>query len=115
MLHGDDDASTSHPRLSGSTFILPGKSFRPFAFERSLTRPDVIHSFIGCSQSSPSCPGAPDVSVWDLVRSMSQLGAALLSPLSSTFGDSVRRRAGSSGGFGGSGELLDLFAGRSRH
>ena len=62
MLHGADDASALHPRLPGLTFILPGKSSRPFVFDHLLMRPDVVHSFISHFQLSPSRPGTPDVS-----------------------------------------------------
>ena len=101
------DTSALCPGSPGSTFILPGKYFRPFVFELSLTRPDVIRSFIGRFLSSPSRPGAPDVTAWALVHSTSQLEAALLSPSSLMLGDLGRHCVGSSGGFGGSGESLD--------
>ena len=115
MLHGADDASASHPGSPGSTFVLPGKSFRPFVFELSLTCPDMVCSFIDHFLSCLSHPGAPDVSIWALVHSMSQLEAALLFPLSSTLGDLVCHCTGLSGGLGGSGESYDSFVSHSQH
>ena len=75
----------------------------------------MVRSFIGRFLSSPSCPGTSDATAWALVHSMSQLEAAFLSPLSLMLGDSVGHGVGLSGGFGGSGESLDLFVGRSQH
>ena len=115
MLHGTANTSTSHPRSPGSTFVLPGKSSRPFAFECSLTCPDVVRGFISHFLSSPLHPGASNVSPWALVHSTSQLVATLLSASSLTLGDSVCHCVGLSGGFGSSGKSLDLFASHPQH
>jgi hypothetical protein len=103
------DTSASSPGSSGSTRVLPGEYFRPFGFERLLTRTDMSSSFIGRFRSSWSRPGAPDASASPLTRSTSQLEAAHLSPLSSTLGDWVRRCAGLSDAVG---ELFDSRSGR---
>ena len=69
---------------------------------------DVFSGFIGCFSSSSLRPGAPDTSTSPSTGSMSQLKAALLSPLSSMLGDLVHRGVGSSGGFGGVGDVLGV-------
>jgi hypothetical protein len=79
-LHDAADASASCPGSPGSTFVLPGEHFRPFGFERLLTRTDMSSSFIGRFQSSWSHPGAPDMSASPLTCSTSQLEAVLSWP-----------------------------------
>ena len=77
--------------------------------------PDVVRSFIGHFQSSLLHPDTSDASALPPTGSTSQLKAALLSPLSSMLRNSVHCGAGSSGGFGGAGESLDLFVGCPWH
>ena len=109
------DASISCPGSPGSTFVLPDEHFQHCCSEDLLTHTDVVHSFIGCFQLSPSSSGAPNTSTLPLTGSMSQFKAALLSPSSLTLRDSVCRGAGLSGGFSSSDESLDSFAGHPRH